>query len=206
MHAASSSLKNFSMTVLLWLYVQDLLTEEEEVELESEFENPEQESEEPLEPDLATELVDGIEHTDSYDLQQQQQQRNKEEATIKVIDTEDSLASLSCDQDSNVKQLKTSDDVEQSFNHTQQTQNKEDEVQTDSNDVTETDREETSSADTVNVGKRSASSEAIAGEGEEGKDSDSLAAEMIVAKQSTASDVVSQAMAKAVERIATPPV
>lgn len=184
--------------------MQDLLTEEEEAGLESEFDNPEWESEEPLEPDLATELVDGIEHTDSYDLQQQQ--RNKEEATIKVVDAEDSLTSLSCDQDSNVKQLtETSDDVEQSFNHMQRTLNEEDEPQTGSNDITETGREEASNADTINVGKRSASSEATAAEGEEGKDSDSLAAEMIVADQSTASDV-SQAIAKAMERTATLPV
>ena len=186
--------------------MQDLLTEEEEEELESEFENPEWESEE-LEPDLATESVDGIEHTDSYDLQQQ---RNKEEATIKVVDAEDSLTSLSCDQDSNVKQLEISDGVEQSFNHMQRTLNEEDEPQTGSNDnITETGgEEEASDVDTVNVGKRSASSEGIAAdlEGEEGKDSDSLAAEMIVAEQSTASDVVSLAMAKAMERTAAPPV
>ena len=191
------------MTVVLWLYVQDLLTEEEEEELESEFENPEWESEE-LEPDLATESVDGIEHTDSYDLQQQ---RNKEEATIKVVDTEDSLTSLSSDQDNNVKQLESSDDVEQSFNHMQRTLNEDDDPQTGSNDITEIGgEEEASDADAVNVGKRSASSEGIAAEGEEGKDSDSLAAEMIIAEQSTASDVVSQAMAKAMERTATPPV
>ena len=185
--------------------MQDLLTEEEEEELESEFENPEWESEE-LEPDLATESVDGIEHTDSYDLQQQ---RNKEEATIKVVDAEDSLTSLSCDQDNNVKQLEISDDVEQSFNHMQRTLNEEDDPQTGSTDnITETGgEEEASDVDTVNIGKRSASSEAIAAaEGEEGKDSDSLAAEMIIAEQSTASDVVSQAMTKAVERTAAPPV
>ena len=60
--------------------------------------------------------MDGIEHTDSYHLQLQ---RNKEEA-IRVVDAEDSLASLSYDQDT--KQLEMQDvvDVEQTFNHMQQ--------------------------------------------------------------------------------------
>jgi hypothetical protein len=99
--------------------VQDLLAEEEDEEVESEFENRESE-----ELDPAIESIDGIEHTDSYHLQLQ---RNKEEAITNAV-------------------------------------------------------------------------------GKEEQDSESVASEMLVAEQSTASDVVGQAMAKAVERTATPPV
>ena len=142
--------------------------------------------------------MDGIEHTDSYHLQLQ---RNKEEA-IRVIDAEDSLASLSYDQDT--KQLEMQDvvDVEQTFNHMQQVLAEQTELeQTTSSDIIK-DREDVSSEDATND-KRSASPESITGKEEE-NDIDGSVAEMLVAERSTASDIVSQAMARAVERTATP--
>lgn len=171
----------------LFLCVQDLLAEEEEEEQESEFENIEQESEE-LEPDLAIELMDGIEHTDSYHLQLQ---RSKEE-TIKVVDAEDSLASLTYNQDTN-KQLEiqdTNDDVEQKFNQILAEQTKLEQPD-DANNYEDTGND-----------KRSASPESITGKEEE--EMESVHAEMLVVERSTASDIVNQAMARAVERTATP--
>ena len=181
--------------------IQDLLTEEEEEELESKFENQERESEEPLEPDVAIESIDGIEHTDSYHLQLH---RNKEEATITVVDAKDSQTSLSYVQD-NMKPLDpdTTANVEQTFNHMQQIlKEQNDNVQTAaSSDITDSAQRE-NAGDTEHTVKRSVSPLAAAEEKKE--DSESLAAEMLVAERSTASDIVSQAMAKAVERTATP--
>ena len=135
-------------------------------------------------------MMDGIEHTDSYRLQLQ---RNKEEAIV-VVDAEDSLTSLSCVQD-NI--LEAPSAMEQTFNLTQQVEKEQDEAQTASSDIRRED------ANMVSVEERSVCPEAVTAQEEE-EDSESIAAEMLVAERSTASDIVSQAMAKAVERTTTP--
>ena len=171
--------------------MQDFLAEEEEEELESDTENPERESEE-LEPDLLA--IESIEHTDSYHLQLQ---RNSE-GVIKVVDAEDSLASLSNTEDA--EQLDTAN-VEQKFNDMQQMLEDQNEVQTTSSDVTKV------VANVFNKGavdvKNSASPKSMAS-GEEKERSVAESFEMLVAERSTASDIVSQAMARAVERTTTP--
>ena len=141
--------------------------------------------------------MDGIEHTDSYRLQLQ---RNKEEEAIAVVDAEDSLTSLSYVQDKQLEADSTPSAMEQTFNLMQQVEKEQDDVQTASSDVTETGRED---ANTVDAEERSVSPEVVTAQEEE-EDSESIAAEMLVAERSTASDIVSQAMAKAVERTATP--
>ena len=168
--------------------VQDFLPEEEdEEERESEIENLEMESEEP-EANLAMESMESIEHTDSYHLQLQ---RNKEE-TIEIVDAEDSLTNVS------FEQFETdTTDVEKTFN--EQLLEEQNELQTTAGDVIEA-RDNVSNEDAANV-KKSASPELITEDPEE--DAGSVA-EMLVAERSTASDIVSQAMARAVERTATP--
>ena len=169
--------------------VQDFLPEEEdEEEQESEIENLEMDSEEP-EADLAMESMESIEHTDSYHLQLQ---RNKEE-TIEIVDAEDSLTNVS------FEQFETdTTDVEKTFN--EQLLEEQNELQTTAGDVIEA-RDNVNNEDAANV-KKSASPELITEDPEE-EDVGSVA-EMLVAERSTASDIVSQAMAKAVERTATP--
>ena len=172
--------------------MQDFLAEEEEEELESDTENPEREPEE-LEPDLLA--IESIEHTDSYHLQLQ---RNSE-GVIKVVDAEDSLANLSNTDDT--EQLDTAN-VEQKFNDMQQMlEDQENEVQTASSDVTKASSNSNKGA--VDV-KKSASPKPMMTSGEEKEGSVAESSEMLVAERSTASDIVSQAMARAVERSATP--
>ena len=137
--------------------------------------------------------MDCIEHTDSYHLQLQ---RNKEEA-IKVVDAEDSLASLGYDQNTKQLEVQNMANVEQKFNHMQQILAEQNELE--QSDVVKA-RGNVNNEDTVNE-KSSASPESISGKEEEDKES---VAEMLVAERSTASDIVNQAMERAVERTATP--
>ena len=137
--------------------------------------------------------MDCIEHTDSYHLQLQ---RNKEEA-IKVVDAEDSLASLGYDQNTKQLEVQNMANVEQKFNHMQQILAEQNELE--QSDVVKA-RGNANNEDTVNE-KSSASPESISGKEEEDKES---VAEMLVAERSTASDIVNQAMERAVERTATP--
>ena len=161
--------------------MQDFLAEEEEEELESDTENPERESEE-LEPDLLT--IESIEHTDSYHLQLQ---RNSD-GVIKVVDAEDSLGNTE-----DTEQLDTAN-VEQKFNDMQQILEEQNEVQTTSSDITKAANDFSKGAvDVKNIASPKEKEGSVA-----------ESSEMLVAERSTASDIVSQAMARAVERTATP--
>ena len=159
--------------------VKDFVPEMEE-EGEEMDDALEKDTELDLDLDECDNALDAIEHTDSYHLQLQLQRNREDSERLEVVDAEGSLISLSCDQDTSGENV-DSDKGEKIT----------------SSEMLEEESQTTSVHD---EGKRFISEQ---GKEHEMKESESEA-EMLMVQKSTASDLVSQAMLKAVDRVTTP--